>query len=216
MISAAVSSIPPAEPDLFSTFLERSAPDALLRELSGDHQETPALRDWFAELLHLCRRSGPYERLLAAATSFVPEPGRPVFSAVLAATPFHRLSLMGIHPAKPVPLHDHPCSWSAQMVVSGRATIHHCDCLEDSTLPLLESVSLRKFDVHGISSVTHAARNIHALGADSGNVLLLSIQTPPCDTAQQSWFFPLEPLLGQGPLLRCHRVRKKSRGERTR
>jgi len=206
MQSTAVSANPAPEPGLFSAFLEESTPDALLRELPSDDQETPALRTWFVELLRLCHRSGPYARILASAASFLPGPGAPAFSMPLAVTPSHRLSLLGIHPTKPIPLHDHPEAWSAQMVVSGRTSIHHCNCLENSTLPLLESVSVREFGPHGISSTTPAARNIHTLAANTANAVLLSIQTPPSDTVPRSWFFPLEPSHRPRPLLRCRRI----------
>jgi len=223
MESAAVRSCPTPESSFFSPFLERSAPDSLLRDLpeqARGSQETPALRGWFAELLRLCRQNEAFTQALAAATGFVPGPGRPVFTTPLVVTPCYRLSLLGIHPQKPIPLHDHPGTWSAQMVISGRVSIHHWDhphrSMDSSTLPLLESVSSQELDVHGISSVTPSVRNIHGVAAVAGNAVLLSIQYTPCEGARQSWFFPLESPHEEGALLRCHRVGKKTRSEAVR
>jgi hypothetical protein len=202
----------------FSELVEKSVLDSLFRDLPGDAdaaRDSPALRNWFSELLRRCRKSEEFDQAVAAARSFVPKPGNPVFSTPLDATESHRLSLLGIHPLKPIPLHDHPNVWGAQMILSGRALVRQYDTGPEasgsSTLTYLQAASEREFGVDDISTVTPDARNIHGLEATKGNTVLLSIQQPPCDRAGQSWFFPVDPLCRDEPLLLCHRVKNKTR-----
>jgi hypothetical protein len=120
---------------------------------------------------------------------------------------------------KPIPLHDHPNAWGAQMILAGRALVRQYDTGPEasgsSTLTYLQAASEREFGVDDISIVTPGARNIHGLAATMGNAVLLSIQYLSCNAAGngavQSWFFPVNPLRRDEPLLLCHRVKKKTR-----
>ena len=212
----------PGEFSFFSGLVEKSVLDSLFRDLPDDAdaaQDSPTLHNWFSELLRRCLKSEEFDQALSAARSFVPKPGNPVFSTPLDATGSHRLSLLGIHPLKPIPLHDHPNVWGAQMILSGCALVRQYDTGPEasgsSTLTYLQAASAREFGVDGISTVTPGARNIHDLAATTDNAVLLSIQHPSCSAAGngavQSWFFPVNPLRRDEPLLLCHRVKKKTR-----
>ncbi len=219
MNSTAGRSYPsPGKSSCFSGLVEKSVLDSLFRDLPGDAeagQDSPTLRDWFSELLSRCLKTEEFDHALSAARNFVPKLGNPIFSTPLVATGFHRLSLLGIYPAKPIPLHDHPNASGAQMVLSGRALVRQYDTGPEvsgnSTLIYLQAALEREFGAADISSVTPGARNIHGLAAITDNAVLLSIQQPPCDRAGQSWFFPVDPLRWDKPLLLCHRVNRKAR-----
>ncbi len=204
----------PSEFSFFSGLVEKSVLDSLFHGLPGDDADgdSPALRNWFSELLSRCLKSGELDQAMSAARNFVPEPGNPVFSTPLVATESHRLSLLGIHPGKPIPLHDHPNAWGAQMILAGRAFVRQLDAgpeaLDRSTLTYLQAVSEREYGVEDISTVTPGARNIHGLAATKGNAVLLSVQHRPGSGAGQSWFFPVDPLHPDEPLLLCRRVKK--------
>jgi len=178
-------------------------------------QDSSALRDWFGELLDHYRGNAAFAQALVSYRGFAPRPANPVFTTPLAATDTCRLSLLAIHPAKPIPLHDHPGAWAAQMLLSGTLLVRHCDLEPQTTgnpaLRYLRAISERELGPGGISSITPEARNIHSLAAAGDNAVLLSIQFTPNGKRVQSWFFPLEPPRPGQPLLLCHRVQKKIR-----
>ncbi len=164
----------------------------LLRQLEGD-----------AALAYLC----------AQAIEFVPEPGRPVFSRPLLSTPDIRVSIIGLHPLRPVPMHDHPGQWGLQQVITGRMRVRRFDCLgeqsSNETLAILSLLDDSELGPGDSSMVTPARANIHELAAQGIAVVLMSIQTQPRVVRPQSWFIPENSMLDSPGGLFCNRIRKR-------
>ena len=210
--------------DYIPGLMESDILEAVFLELPADShgdQDSPTLRNWFNEILRTCRGTAEFMVAMASARRFTPEPGKPFFRAPLAATTSDRLSLVGIHPTKPIPLHDHPNGWSAQMILAGQARIRQFDIdpgqADDSSQLYLRAVSFGDFGIGEISTVTPGARNIHSLAAKTTNLIMLSVDHLPSGASAPSWYFPVVPLNWKNPLLLCHRVNQETVGaaERT-
>ncbi len=165
----------------------------IFRDLD-EQQETPRLRGWFDAMLKALRQQADFPRLLEQANGFTPLAGMPVFNHTLQQTAAYKLSLMGLHISKPLPLHDHPGYGSAQWILAGRLRIRQFANPSDSAaraIVHLQTVADQVYAAQTISSVTPTQRNIHALEAVSERAILLSIQGPLCRLKQQSWYFPV-------------------------
>jgi hypothetical protein len=175
-------------------------------------QDSVALRKWFSQLEAMCRKSSGFDDAVAAALRFTPERGNPVFQQQVIETPDWKVNLMGISRLMPIPLHDHPDIYSAQLILHGKLRIRHFDpAARQSDSPstaFLTPTADRIFRCGEISSVTPGDRNIHELEATSMNAVFLSIQSQASNERRQSWYFPVDPLHQKGAERLCYRVTK--------
>jgi hypothetical protein len=152
-----------------------------------------------------------FHTLYSAAKMFIPESGPPVFTATLSETPSHRLTLVGIHQLITIPKHDHPEVASVQLILSGSLRIRHYElverCKTEDRLVCLERISNQEYSQGDFDVITPLAGNIHDLAATTSTAVLLSLQAPPCQNDQQSWFFPLEIPRTDHSTLLCRRMK---------
>jgi hypothetical protein len=149
---------------------------------------------------------------IAAARAFIPAPGMPAFNATLAQSPSYQLSLLGIHPLRPIPLHDHPGVTGVHRVLAGRLRIRHFELDEgpapEGNLVRLEHSAGGEYGSGDFDGLSPHSGNIHNLKATRSGAVLLSLQLPPCRVEEQHWYFPLEILAEQQPSMICTRVKK--------
>jgi len=202
----------------FAGLMDDAFLEAAFRQLSSApeaSQDSPALHNWFNEVLHASRGTEEFVQAMAAARCFGPEPGETCFSMPLAATEVYRLNLVSIHPHSAIPLHDHPDTWGAQLILRGRLRIRHFDIHRKAfglhSNVYLRAVSLRDFSTDEISTTMPDARNIHGLEADSDNAILLSLRRHPATAAKSSCFIPLNAEERDKPLVLCRRVECRNR-----
>lgn len=204
------------ESSVFSRLAIEHRLDMVMQLLPDDRngsQRSVALKDWFAALLDELERTGSFRELRRKAIGFEPIPGRPTLTETLWEEGPFRLSLIALNPRKPVPLHDHPYTWSAQLLLDGDLRITHFDLAPGSSqspsMVYLEKTADSRLKAGDISFVTPDYRNIHALTAADANAVLLSIQYPPCTLRRQSWYFPADEEHMDRNSILCHRLQRK-------
>ncbi len=166
----------------------------------------------FTLLLDRFGQDTTLESLRRRAESFIPEPGIPVFSDQLLTTPYLRVSVIGLHPLRPIPLHDHPDQWSAQWVLKGRLRVRRFDIhdkqLSTDSLAMLTLLDANELGPGDNSMITPSSGNIHGLTAIGRSVVVLSVQTRPQIDRPQCWFIPVNPLQDPVPEMLCNRITK--------
>ncbi len=199
----------------FSDLLKKNRLEILFKTVPSDEpatQDSAALRQWFSHLESTCRKSAGFDDAMTAALRFTPERGKPVFQQQVIETADWTVSLLGINRLMPIPLHDHPDVYSAQLILHGKLRIRHFDPAvvqpKKPSTAYLTPTADRIFRRGEISSVTPGERNIHELAATSMNAVFLSIQSQACNERRQSWYFPVDPLHQQGSEWLCYRVAK--------
>jgi hypothetical protein len=112
------------------------------------------------------------------------------------------------------PIHDHPGSSGALLVIRGRIRIHRFNYQDPGTysqsilkLERLDSDTLSAGDTDG--HTTNLA-NIHQLENETSRCLLLCMHSPPIDERNRSWFLPVEPFPRRMPTLLVKRVNRRS------
>lgn len=202
----------------FSCLLRKSRLEILFNAVPSDPratQDSAALRHWFSQLETTCRKSAGFDDALSTALRFTPEQGKPVFQQQVIETPDWVVSLMGINRLMPIPLHDHPDIYSAQLVLHGKLRVRHFNAAvtqpDNPSTAYLTPTADRVFRRGEISSVTPGERNIHELAATSMNAVFLSIQSQASGERRQSWYFPVDPLHQKGPEWLCYRLAKGAR-----
>jgi hypothetical protein len=185
--------------------LTQAAQDGMAR---GD----PVLMEQFFRrvLDQLQRDNDSLAQLRRQAASFIPRAGVPVFERLLMSTPDLRAGVIGLHPLRPIPLHDHPGVWSAQRVLSGRLRVRRYDRREkpssSASLALLERLEDRELAPGGATMVAPSEGNIHGLTALGRPAVILSVRTRSVGAKPGSWFLPVDPLRDSLPTLLCNRL----------
>ena len=162
------------------------------------------MRDLNARVKEICRElrasldstpSGMRSR--AAASAFMPSPGEPVYSQTLSEDSDHRLTLVGLHETRRVPMHDHPDMVGLLLVIDGRIHSEQCSFSKQAgqravveLAPCADRI-LEEDDFAIVSSQTGSLHSLHAL---DGNAVCLSLHlfTGP-QRRPQSWYFPAAP-----------------------
>jgi hypothetical protein len=144
------------------------------------------------------------------AAAFVPGSGAPVFRKLVLRTPDLQAYVIGLHPLRPIPLHDHPGLWSAQRVVRGCIKLRVYDPGERqegaSSLASLQRLEDREMVPGDLTMVTPAKGNIHGFAALRSSSVMLSVRIRSTAGRSGSLFMPLDPLHDSLPTLLCNRV----------
>ena len=170
------------------------------------------MRQFFGNLLERILQDGEaLQPVRRQASLFAPCPGEPVFERMVMSTPDLRASIIGLHPLRPIPLHDHPGLWSAQRVLQGRVRVRLYDLSErqpsSPSLAVLERLEDRELTPGEDSMVAPAGGNIHGLSSLAGRpAVMLSVRTRPVNPEPDSWYFPVDALRDSLPILLCNRI----------
>ena len=206
--------------DLVETLLEQSLLPLISKSkhhtASQNHIES-VLQDCLFQIYSLLEATPEFQRLIISAKRFTPASSIPVYKEILSETPHHRLTLVGVHRLMPIPIHDHPKVNGVQLIISGEVHIKHYEvakeCRAEDKLVKLDRVSNYKHKQGDFDLIAPLAGNIHCLKATKPTSILLSLQIPPCQRIEQSWFFPLDSFSnGYQPLIyrrfRSHTLHK--------
>jgi hypothetical protein len=161
--------------------------------------------------LHLLlQRENGYLSLLKAAFEVTPDIAHPWGWMPLIQTPGVSAGLLTTYRFYPVPLHDHPNSGGAQLVIRGLVKVHRFNLLESEEtsqslvkLKRLSTVTLSAGDADGH---TATSGNIHRLETETPRCLLLSMHTPSYEERKRNWYVPVDPLAFQIPIQSFRRV----------
>lgn len=123
-----------------------------------------------------------------------------------------RVNLLALEPGKDLPLHDHPGSAGAMMVISGGISAMACEQTEkmDNTnysRTLLTVTGRNILSAGETGCFTQKQHNIHSFNALTERAVLIVVHTPPFAAIQQSFFFTVPPLQKVGSQILVQRVR---------
>jgi hypothetical protein len=164
-----------------------------------------------AEHLHqrLLHESG-YLSLTESAFALNPDIAHPWGWIPIIQTLGVHAGLLTTYRFHPIPLHDHPYSNGAQLVIRGRVKIHRFNLLQSegssqslAKLERLRSITLSAGETDGH---TDTSGNIHGLETETPRCLLLCMHAPPYDKRIRSWYVPVDPLAYQMPTQLVRRV----------
>lgn len=108
-----------------------------------------------------------------------------------------KAGLFSIYDNAPVPLHDHPGSRGAIMVIEGEVEVDRYDLHESSRhhqgsgvveLERYDTTLLKPFDITWFGK---DEGNIHGMRAVSGQCVMLKVQLMSVDAGDRSWYFPI-------------------------
>lgn len=118
--------------------------------------------------------------------------------------------LIALKPGNNLPLHDHPGSAGAMMVVSGDVRVVACEKKNDlnHSSCALTFVENKLLSTGETSCFTKEQHNIHSLKTVSERAVLLLIHTSPFSINEQTYFFTASPLqdIGSDVIAQCVRV----------
>jgi hypothetical protein len=167
-----------------------------------------------AKILHqlLLRESG-YRSLTEAAYNHTPDTSHPWgWIPVIQTTEVHA-GLLTTYRFHPIPLHDHPNSCGAQVVIRGRIKVQRFNLLQSvetsQTLAQVERLHTISLCVGDSDGHTATSGNIHQLEAETPRCLLLCLYTPPYEERTRSWYVPADPLACQLPIQLVRRVSRQ-------
>jgi len=108
-----------------------------------------------------------------------------------------RAGVIGIHPYRPVPIHDHPGTSGIMLVLEGHL-VEHSYQVDDETGQRGDKANLipgqtRYLDKDGWSVFMSDWNNLHSLSAMSRPALALSIHFHPNRQQSRSWFHITNP-----------------------
>jgi hypothetical protein len=167
------------------------------------------------ESLHqsLLQQSG-YATLIETAVARNPVNAHPWGWIPLIQIPQLHAGLLTTFRFSSQPIHDHPCSSGALLVIRGRIRIHRFNSRDQGTysqsilkLERLDSDTLSAGDTDGH---TASLANIHQLENETSRCLLLCMHSPPIEERDRSWFLPVEPFAKQMATLLVRRVTRQS------
>jgi len=127
---------------------------------------------------------------------------------------FLRANLIAIQQERSLPLHDHPDSSGAMMVISGK--VHAISCEQEkstnNTHPgsILTITDSKLISANETSCFTQDQYNIHSIKALTDRAVLMVIHTPPFAPNQQTFFFTATPLQKIGSQILVQRVRAQA------
>ncbi len=166
------------------------------------------------ESLHqsLLRECG-YATLIETALTRNPDSANPWGWIPLIQIPQLHAGLLTSFRFSSQPIHDHPGSSGALLVIRGRIRIHRFNSQDPGTcsqsilkLERLGSDTLSAGDSDGH---TNSLANIHQLESESSRCLLLCMHSPPFEERDRSWFLPVEPFAKQMTTLLVRRVNRR-------
>ena len=122
-----------------------------------------------------------------------------------------RVNLIAITPECSLPLHNHPGSSGAMMVISGNVRGIVCEQVDPVTTKkqmrsMLKVVENKIFIPNETSCFTKKQNNIHSIKALTNRAVALVFHTPPFSTNQQSYFFSATPLQKTGTHVVTQRI----------
>lgn len=180
-------------------------------QTAHEYKIESALQGCLFNIHSFLKKEPVFHTLCIAAKRFIPKSGIPVFNETLSDTSSYRLTLVGVHRLIAIPRHDHPEVTSVQLILSGAVHIRHYELTEkrktEDRLVHLERVSSREYSQGDFDIITPLVGNIHDLMTTKSTAVLLSLQAPPCQSEQQSWYFPLEIPRTDHSTLLCRRMK---------
>ena len=124
---------------------------------------------------------------------------------------FLRANLIAIKQERSLPLHDHPGSSGAMLVISGKvhATMCEQEIPADNTPSsnILTVAASKLLSTNETSCFTQDRFNIHGIKAVTNRAVLMVIHTPPFAANQQTFFFTANPQQKVGSQILVQRVR---------
>ena len=104
------------------------------------------------------------------------------------------VNLIAIEPGFDLPLHDHPNTSGAMMVISGNVHCLACEHVEAAnnshqSKALLKIAGNKHFQSNESNCFTPSKNNIHSFEALTERAILMVIHTPPTQDGHQSYFF---------------------------
>ena len=123
-----------------------------------------------------------FAELVEIARGFTPSEERPSFSEILMEDEQCRLSLFGIHRFAPIPVHDHPGTAGALLVVHGRLQVRSYSMEElahKPSLVRLQCLSEETLVAGSVATIDCSVKYLHGLQAMNLNSICLALHTPP-------------------------------------
>jgi hypothetical protein len=169
------------------------------------HRDPSSLHDLNRRAGYTCRAlrlafdSRPSSRRSCQqAAGFEPSTRHPVFSQTLSEDKHHRLTLLGLHQERRIPVHDHPGMSGIIFVLSGR--MHSRQYAQgaqshgDKVVELVP-ISDRLLGSNDFALVMPRTGHLHSLQALDRNAVFLSLHLMKSPHPQlQSWYFPAMPV----------------------
>ncbi|MCU7802383.1 MAG: hypothetical protein KZQ92_06765 [Candidatus Thiodiazotropha sp. (ex Lucinoma borealis)] len=152
-----------------------------------------------------------FSHLVKESATAQPSLTSPCHWQTVAKAPEMMLGLLTVFHIAPIPLHDHPGSSGAQLVLSGRINIRqfeqNSDIEKNNTIVTLISVADRDLGRDECAAYTPTTHNIHDMSAITARCVLLSLQINPFDESMRSLYFPLN-IFNQDRIAHYRRLRK--------
>lgn len=176
----------------------------------GSSSLAALLKDIHTEI----RKFPDFTALVEAAHKFTPSKETPSFCATLSHDEQYNLSLVGIHRFAPLPVHDHPDTDGALLVVHGRVQVRNYrveESVRNPSLVRLQCLSEKILAAGSVATIDHSTNNLHGLQAMNLTSVCLVFHTPPLVEKQQAWYFPTHPLAIHSEHATWNRVVKRPR-----
>ncbi len=142
-----------------------------------------------------------YRSAVEAASSCDPSESQPWCFHLLSEAPVFRIGLLTLFRFAPIPIHDHPGAYGAQLVLSGKARVRQYERQgephRNPHIVTLDRVTDQELSAGDCSSYSDCDRNLHELDAMTNRCVLLSLMVHPHREAPRSWYFPAA-LYGRG------------------
>ncbi|MCU7931283.1 MAG: hypothetical protein KZQ90_10810 [Candidatus Thiodiazotropha sp. (ex Codakia rugifera)] len=152
-----------------------------------------------------------FKQLVNGSVKAQPSLSSPCHWQTVAKTPEMMLGLLTVFHIAPIPLHDHPGSSGAQLVLSGQINIRQFEknaaIDKNNTIVTLIGVADHDLGRDDCATYTPMTRNIHGMSAITTRCVLLSLQINPFDEFIRSLFFPLN-IFKQDRIAYYRRLRK--------
>jgi len=126
-----------------------------------------------------------------------------------------RVNLLAIKSGSDLPLHDHPGSLGAMVVISGQVRTIACEYATkvgntNQSQNWLTITENKIFSSMETSCFTRDQHNIHSIKAVTNRAVLMVIHTQPFAANQQSFFFTADPQQKVGSQVLTQRVRAQA------
>ena len=134
---------------------------------------------------------------------------------LLAESALIRMGLLTIFRALPIPLHDHPDSFGAQCVLSGKVRVRQYDLKDGLEYSQKHVVTLRQtldeeLAIGFRSTYLSNHRNIHGLESVVPRSIMLSMMIHPPQESGGNWYYPASLNSGSRDRI-CTRIRRRRR-----
>jgi len=128
---------------------------------------------------------------------------------------FLRVNLVTIKPKGSLPLHDHPGSAGAMMVISGDVRTVVCEQIQpmdktNQSKSMLNIIENKVLTTGESGCFTQEQHNIHSFEALSERAVLMVVHAQPFAPIQQSYFFTANPLQKIGSQMLAQRIRAQA------